>query len=994
MVCISSVSVQAFHALNFSSVRPGEIHVAKELDFETIQQYTLEITVTDNAPEVSERRTVTAEVTVDIIDVDDTSSYDAVATLVQPRIASRSSAAFWAGIASSSALQIKLINKNNSQEQDISKDTDMVSFDLAKSSNLFSVDYLGGDPHVRANDQGASGRGVLVVQVKNVGNVEVNVTLAGVVSSEAQLLPYPHVEGAPEISELKQISTGRYQQGLVQFSVIMTDGFKVEVSDSANTSFKVFNANLQGYGKFGPSPKHLFTLEGNGLSGDLSIQASFGLQTASFVNVTLASQVSAIAQILDLKLQGQNSTLTGPAGSTKVHLFAELKFADGSSFGINNFTRYSGLLEFSSSNPGAASVDPASGVVTLLGDSNSQVIVTATAKSDPSIQATVAFYCNLQASAGGVDIGAVDGPPIPSLTQNEAWNLLVRVNPGSGGLLAVHVEVKFTTSELSVANVSTALHHSIDGDTITLTGPLGSAMSTEVAQISFVAQNSGVPSVVASSFRTVDTSLGVVPAKSAGPCNKDVLGDLNQDCELDIVDVAYIQAYVHSAKNGFGDSLGSTMKSLSVADVDINLSGSADDNDASLLSSILLGKAYFVADLSLLVPDHSRQSSERCDLRFSVKLTDREGNLVKPPTAEVYFDIAHGSAQVHAQFQSTGFSSGTKIPKDGSRAFGGLVKAVYSGGVFSVVSLTSKLQTSNLGVSVVQVVSDTVTPLFSGSSSPAYSGDVDVSLGPGDGRLQSKGGYSPQRAIAVPESGGTCFGSLATVEVEITFDGDYKVLVLGREKEFETEVHAGLSAKYPQAIFANFTFTEGSINTKFDMTTEKKDMNATIEKMWSDVKDGLKITSNGQEITSKPVMKVNEKDYTVEEATDEGGVSIYVIVGAIIGAVVLIVVLLVIIYCLWKKKKKKVQPSPPDTPKGYSDYASDHWQKESRATLRSEASLRQPAVERWQSVYLNQGMDEVWRDDDKVEAISLHSQGEDIPKVSIVIQLLKIRSAV
>ena len=963
------------------------------MDYETAQTYDLHITVTDKAPIVNQRLTGTARVTFKVINVEDSDDYNAEVTMSQPRISSPANAAFWAGIPSSSPLEIKLVHKANSQTTDITNDTVRVSFDTSsKSNNLFTVSYKHGIPHVEANKVGATGRGTLIVHIQNVGNVEVNITLVGVRLIELKLLPYPQIQGAPEITELKQISPGHYQQSVIHVTALLSDGFTVDVSESVNTSFNVLNSQeFPGAFKFGPSPKNLFTLEGDGLNGTISLQASFAIHTKGTANVTLSSKVSRVVKILTFNFQGINTTLRGLVGSTKAYPIANLETDDGSQLTVTNFTRNAGLITFSSSDPSLASIDPNSGVVTLLGESHYQVTITATASDDALVKSSVAFFCNLEPNIGHVDIGAIDGPYIPSLKLSDTWNLPVRVNPGASGLLAIHVKINYTKTQLSFASISTSLSYSVLDDSIHIFGAVETPKSTDVAQIVFVVQKEGVPNVGVSFFRTVDTALKTVPGKSTESCSKKILGDINQDCTFDIVDVAYIKCYISSSNTGFTDSQGPKMKSATSYQkgiMDVNLNKRIDNSDASLLSNVYLGNAFFIKELSLSVPHHLKNSSDACNLDFTVKLVDKRGDNVKSPEVEVYFDIAHSTNEVHAQFKKTEFIPKTKkILKDGSIFFGGLIKATYdnSRGLFAISSSESELQVNDLGVSVVQVVSKSegvkhVIPMFSISSKPTYNGKLDISL-ESDGRLQAKSGYSPQRLLYVPESKERCKDPTTTVNVEIIFIGDFTILVLGREKEFEKDVNKTLSALYVYAIFKNFTFREGSIVTNFDMTTPKSNMDPTLAKMWNDVKEGIEVSSNGHVVKTKPIMKVDKEDYTKGKAepTDDGGVPMYIIITAIVAAVLFVILLLVIGYCIWKKNRK-INPSRPHTPKGFSNYSSDEWgnAKDANGIVTSSRSLQTPVSERWQSMFLHSGSEEVWHEGEVVDSVSVHSETENV----------------
>ena len=903
---------------------PGVITLAKKLDFETISQHNLVITITDNGQIINQRRQITANLQVRVINIDDGVKYTAQVRMLQTYISSPVNPASLAGVPQRSALEIRLVYENGTSV-DITKEFNRYTVDdSSKSNNLFSVATTDGTPFVVANGNGVAGIGQLLVHVTNVQTVEVNVTVVGSSSLTIKAVMYPETPGAAGVSELKQIIPGLYQRVLLKVLLNLTNDDQVDVSISENTSFVFTNAlQVGGIFLFGSVPRNLFSITGHGLSGIVSIQVAFAQSLYASVNLTLSSTVLEIVAITRFGLKNVNTTLSGIAAITTASPFAEMRMKDGSVHLLDNFTMYNGLLKFNSSDPAVASVDPASGVVTLLSDSSSPVIITAIGLSNTNITATVTVYCNLEPGVGEVDIGAKEGPAIPVLAANEIWRMPVRMNPGTLGILAVHVELWMSTSDVRVDNVISDLPYSVSGNTVHIFGPIteSNALSENIAEVVLTSLKNGVPQVNYHAFRTVNKALTPVPAKAVTSCSNVVQGDIDLDCTFDIVDVGFINAYIASSKIQFTDSLGTQMKTVSSSQksaMDVNWNEAIENKDAIFLSFIFLKKAKFVTELTYQLPNHEGSSSVKCGLQLAIKLANKDGSPVLSSQAEAYFLFSHSDANVAEQLSKTALTAGTKITVEESSPIQGLVKANHENGKFFIAAESSELEASDVGVSVVQDVS------FNGVKHIAsmFLASILVSTGTVDtawAKRQASEGFTPQRKLQFSESTTRCNDPLVTVNVEITFEGDYDTIVKGKEEQFEARCITTLSEYYPETTITDCKVRKGSIVASFNMTLPGSKQNTTLSKLWEDVKKGMTLDFNGATIKTLPSMQVDGKDYSktpVETPEDETRMPVYIIIIACVAAFVVILIIVIIIYCVYRRKGSigKINPSPPNTP--------------------------------------------------------------------------------
>lgn len=905
----------------------GVITLAKQLDFETISQHNLVISISDNSANANDRKHITAHLEVRVINVEDSLPYTAEVEMLQTYIASPANPAGLAGITSRSALEISLLYTNGTTMDITNESHRYILDDVSKSNSLFSVVVTDGLPFVVANNNGLSGSGKLLVHVTNVKTIEVNVTVIGSIKLSMKAVSYPEIPGTNEVGELKQVIAGHFQRVLLKVLLNLTNGDQVDVSLSSNTSFVFTNAQqVGGTYEIGPAPRNLFSVLGHGLSGSVSLQAVFAQSLSASVNLTLSSTLLKLVTINRFGLKNVNTTLSGVTVVTKAQPFAELQMEDGSIHLLDNFTMYNGLLIFTSSDAAVASVNPDSGVVTLLSDSSTPITITARAVSNTSITAVVSFYCNLEPRQGEVDIGDKEGPAIPPLATNEAWTMSVRMNPGKLGILAVQVEIWFNTSDVQMVSINTDLPYSFAHNTIHIFGSVAEAkaLKEDVAEVVFTSLKSGVPEVIYRSFRTVDKDLTPVPSKAASSCSSNVFGDIDLDCTFDIVDVAFISAYIASSKAQFTDTLGSKMSAVSTSQkssMDVNWDEAIDSKDATFLSFIYLNKAKFVAKLTYQIPNHQGISLDKCALEIRVELSNKDGSLTSSAQAEVYFLFSHSTGSVAEQFSQTVFTAGSKVSVEGISSVQGLIKANYENGKFLVAAKNSELESSNVGISIIQSIlfngQRFVVPIFL-ASPPVSTGAVDVSWV----RSQAARNFAPQRNLQFSESSTTCNNQLRSVVVivVITFEGDYVVIVSGREAQFESYCITAFSVKYPDVIIYSCKASRGSIIVEINMTVAETKRNSTLAKIWEDVSKGLELNFNGTTIITLPKMLVDGKEYgnnvPVKTPEEKSRMPVFIIIVACVVSFAVILIIVIVVYCLYRRRQNlgKINPSPPSTP--------------------------------------------------------------------------------
>ena len=351
--------------------------------------------------------------------------------------------------------------------------------------------------------------------------------------------------------------------------------------------------------------------------------------------------------------------------------------------------------------------------------------------------------------------------------------------------------------------------------------------------------------------------------------------------------------------------------------MDVTWNQAIENNDAIFLSLVYLEKAKFLTDLNYQIPDRVGQSADRCSLEFAVKLANKDGSAVSSPQTEVYFLFSHPGANFGAQFEQTSFTAGTKLSVDGNLYVDGLIKASYDNGNYLIASTESELQSRDVGVSILQEVSfDGVKHVVSMFLTSNLVSNVSVITW-----VKNQPSFTPQRKLQIFESTATCSDPLVSFPVEITFQGNYDELVKGREEQFQSQCEIKLTEMYPDATVSDCIARKGSIVASFNMTVPESKRQATVDKLWEDVKEGLKLEFNGETLTTLPIMKVDGETRKVEPAPeDEDRMPVYIIAVACGGAFVVILIFVIVLYCVCRKNREaKINPTPPETPDLYSD---------------------------------------------------------------------------
>lgn len=347
--------------------------------------------------------------------------------------------------------------------------------------------------------------------------------------------------------------------------------------------------------------------------------------------------------------------------------------------------------------------------------------------------------------------------------------------------------------------------------------------------------------------------------------------------------------------------------------MDFNLNGVVERNDAYLLARANMEMVRFVRSLHVNFPDHQNKSTD-CALEVTAKLSTRDGKMETDSNTKVYFEFASREKVLSLQLMGTSFDSGELITTydNLNELFGGIVKAESRDESFHVMAKNSKIEISNMGLSMIQVTQDAlrqavVTPLFKFSRVPMFSTTLQVQLSP-NADMVIRSGHSSQLTVNVTESYATCQDPPDTKNVMFVFENDFTE-VEGNEDSFAKTIITDLTARFPWAKIGNMRFARGSILVYFDITTQTSRMDKTLVALWDMLKSGYTVRVNSNEYQAQKVMRVDREDYhgndTLSIAGDDQSAFPTAAVIAVCVVVTVVVIVAVACFCVRKRIKSR-----------------------------------------------------------------------------------------
>ena len=249
------------------------------------------------------------------------------------------------------------------------------------------------------------------------------------------------------------------------------------------------------------------------------------------------------------------------------------------------------------------------------------------------------------------------------------------------------------------------------------------------------------------------------------------LGDTDGNCLFDVRDVKYLMTYLLEKQFNFSRPKGQQIKNVILPEqltaMDANGDGVISTGDALHLMKATTD-AISLSPSVRVIPVESPLS--HCRLTIAVSASEMKIQRSYIRTSQVFFYIAHTSAQFFDDLQTSRVDSGFLVTKNnGPNTYGGLYKALYNNqsNIFEI-SINTSLVYSNIGLFVVQVTTDidgsvsysrSTVIVGQHSDPPTYQGKLNITFPLGNNKefhIKRPNGYNPLLTFSNSLASGNC----------------------------------------------------------------------------------------------------------------------------------------------------------------------------------------------------------------------------------------------
>lgn len=665
-------------------------------------------------------------------------------------------------------------------------DDEQMTYTILSGADLIALAVTTSSVLITSSDPSRSAFGQVLVQV-DYGDypISTNVSFSVVtyLGVRLQATPFPSYEGSSLVnkSTLFQIeSTGQFQQASLELEALLSDGSSVSVTQSSLAFYQSASPEVAIAGNIVTATE----------PATYQIQGQLGPSTTSTELLVTSTPVT-ISTLQELSLQEVGDTFTGTSGTTAL-LNLDVTFSDMTeypSFIPDAPGLFSQLLSLTVDTPSVVSINPLRAQVTLQNNHHSLVTITTSTSGSPHLLAQVSFACNLQPRVGDVDIGLLQGVPVPPVVVGSTFSVPIVINSGSQFLGRAQLTVSYSVQTLSIVSVSQnsswlGSFEQVDtpgiGLTITANSASGQAGLVYLGSLELVAVSSGVGSVGGIVMELTDTAGSVIGDGRlrrfvAGAVTVNILagrsrrdasllrvrrntqcsppfpcsvcpdsretGDLNGDCVFDSTDVQFLIQYHAEDLFDFQlDSGSDLLSSLStpqqLQQLDSDLNSAIDPQDAYFLHEVQSGLLNFLQSVSI----EPIQESSSCQLTINATLLGQGDATPDTSLTAVFFDLAlpfDSTFTSQRLLDESDIVVGSLVPMaDKGLALPGAVlrASELEPGLYTVV-LETNLTMENVGISVIQSTSlngigtsQARTRAMFGSPDPPYSHPSPLTL--------------------------------------------------------------------------------------------------------------------------------------------------------------------------------------------------------------------------------------------------------------------------
>ncbi len=601
------------------------------------------------------------------------------------------------------------------------------------------------------------------------------------------------------------------------------------------------------------------------LPGSIVIETSFGRLVSTLSIEVTNLEVVDVASIDRLELS-TGMTLSGLPDTVSAIISASLTLSDGEYYEefynqVDGGQLVPGLLVAVSNNRDVFLVDTATGRLTIRDNAPSTVSLSVTANDDIRRQRVLEFYANLQPQIGELDLGQVDGPPVPPVALETDFVVPLWMNVEEGASLgAIEVAIAYSGSLIELHRVSQGtgigssdLFGSSGGEFmgfshlgIILQGELSAGL-VHLADLHFMARSdAGVAAIRAQIVTLLNrANEPLATPESAAAYVGVVVGDVELHLQPDIevpVDEYLTSSFETTPECSGGKETGDVDGDciFSFADIAyLNLNECTEDQDAdfdrngiacSQSDLLYLMRAYFRLVAFVQAVEITPVNVTDCFLSIDVTVVTKGDEVPDAGRTSVYVLLVHRDADFQAAVDATVPTTDFGVPVDivgdlPASTNAGLFQARLSDGVYRLV-LNTHISKTNVGLVLLQIHTDAyggldeyrVNPMASADTIPQQFPEyVNVSIRPQGFTLpiQTPLGFNPFETFdqtfsspdCINENGPTFFPNTTVVEVYENLENGSIVAVV-----FANDSDAGPNAQVVYS-FDSSRVTQNVLNT-------------------------------------------------------------------------------------------------------------------------------------------------------------------------------------
>lgn len=272
-----------------------------------------------------------------------------------------------------------------------------------------------------------------------------------------------------------------------------------------------------------------------------------------------------------------------------------------------------------------------------------------------------------------------------------------------------------------------------------------------------------------------------------------VFGDATNDCSFNIADYSYCHSYIRHKSDGFkssGTDKFNSMKSVQESKLDSNKDTLITVDDCDYMFDVLTGDSIPFGEVFVRIPDHKDHQGS-CVLSATVNLDESATQSVFADLTSVFMVLTYTDGSFLKNSHRAQHDNDVKLLTsfNSTGVHGDVIEMVRSGSTFQFETKIEYLPTKiglTLGTTTTNRVTGIqhVTTLFRKHSNQQSRTVNQINIGD-NRRMAFSVDYDAQQSVTMKETTLRCQNPLKTTTLIMSFDNDFKLVVLNRESEFK-----------------------------------------------------------------------------------------------------------------------------------------------------------------------------------------------------------------